>query len=182
MLGHVTENHSLHGFIYSFHMPLFFFVSGMLYNPKERYAIKQARTLLWPYLIWALLCFLYWAVIETKFRPIPEDTSIFEQFINIIYPINKRKDALIMNVVLWFLPALYISRICYHYILSKIHSTNIQLMIVGVIALAIQCFDFWLPLCIPQALCALPFFTLGHLLNDRIISTENVTRHTKIII
>ena len=175
VLGHVTKNHTLGEFIYSFHMPLFFFVSGMLYKPKEVYAIKLARSVLWPYLVFAILSFTYWAVLETRIRPIPEDTNILEQFTNIFYPINMGKHAHIMNVVLWFLPTLYLCSIIYHYLIFRIGKTKVQLIVLGVIAIILQFINPRLPLCIPQALSALPFFAFGHFLNDKIRNFEHVT-------
>lgn len=182
VLGHVTENHALHGVIYSFHMPLFFFISGMLYKRREQYAARLARSVLWTYLVFAILSFAYWAIIEIRVRPVPKETSILEQFANIFYPINMGKHAHIMNVVLWFLPALYLCSVAYHYLVCRIGGVKTQLIAVGVIAVILQFFNLWLPLCIPQALSALPFFALGHLLNGKIRNFESVTTKKKYII
>lgn len=182
ILGHVTENHALHGAIYAFHMPLFFFISGMLYKQRDRYAIKLARTILWPYFAFAILSFAYWAIVEIRIRPVPADTSVLEQFTNIFYPINMGKNAHIMNVVLWFLPTLYLCSIAYHYLLRRVGGTKAQLTAVMIIAIILQCFNIQLPLCIPQALGALPFFVLGHMLNGKIRNFENAATKKKYII
>lgn len=182
ILGHVTENHALHGAIYAFHMPLFFFISGMLYKQRDRYAIKLARTVLWPYFVFAILSFAYWVMIEVRVRPVPADTSVLEQFMNIFYPINIGKNAHIMNVVLWFLPALYLCSIAYHYLLRHIDGTKAQLTAAMIIAIILQCFKIQLPLCIPQALGALPFFVLGHMLNGKIRNFEKCSNKEKYIV
>ena len=182
VLGHVTENHALGNVIYAFHMPLFFFISGMLYKQRDRYAIELARIVLWPYFVFAILSFAYWAMIEVRVRPVPADTSILEQFTNIFYPINMGKNAHIMNVVLWFLPALYLCSIAYHYLLCRVGGIKAQLTAAIAIAIILQCFKIQLPLCIPQALGALPFFVLGHMLNGKIRNFDNAATKKKYIV
>lgn len=154
----------------------------MLYKQREQYAARLARSVLWPYLVFAILSFAYWAIVEIRVRPVPEDTSILEQFANIFYPINMGEHAHIMNVVLWFLPALYLCSVAYHYLLCRIGDAKTQLIAVGVIAVMLQFFNLWLPLCVPQALSALPFFASGHLLNGKIRNFDNVTAKKKYIV
>jgi fucose 4-O-acetylase-like acetyltransferase len=73
VLGHVGQGlnhrHLLGGaayfffeqFIYSFHMPAFFFVAGLFLDPSLRkrgprgFAAEKARAILYPYLLWPLL-------------------------------------------------------------------------------------------------------------------------------
>ena len=48
------------GWIYTFHMPLFFFLSGMLIErsvrkPAGEFFSSRLRTIAWPYLVWSLL-------------------------------------------------------------------------------------------------------------------------------
>ena len=115
-------------------------------------------------------------------RPVPADTSVLEQFTNIFYPINMGKNAHIMNVVLWFLPALYLCSVTYYYLLRRIGGTKAQLTAAMIIAIILQCFKIQLPLCIPQALGALPFFVLGHMLNGKIRNFENAATKKKYIV
>src|SRR6478735_9264285 len=53
-------SHGLDAWIYSFHMPLFFLLSGFFIEkavnkPLDRALKDRAKTLLWPYLIWSVL-------------------------------------------------------------------------------------------------------------------------------
>lgn len=53
-------SHALDAWIYSFHMPLFFLLSGFFMEkavnkPLDRALKDRAKTLLWPYLVWSLL-------------------------------------------------------------------------------------------------------------------------------
>lgn len=56
VFGHVppTQDH-FHEIIYSFHMPLFFFISGLCYNPERFGWKKGVRTLLVPYLFFNVI-------------------------------------------------------------------------------------------------------------------------------
>lgn len=48
----------LYVFIYSFHMPLFMFLSGLCVNPAvldSKILLRKLRTLLWPYLLWSFI-------------------------------------------------------------------------------------------------------------------------------
>ena len=65
-IGHVTPYHEVRQFIYSFHMPLFFVISGMLLH-EDKYSlnvffISRAKSLLWPafyFSVFAYLCSLF---------------------------------------------------------------------------------------------------------------------------
>jgi fucose 4-O-acetylase-like acetyltransferase len=53
-------SHALDAWIYSFHMPLFFLLSGFfmekaVQRPLDRALKDRAKTLLWPYLVWSVL-------------------------------------------------------------------------------------------------------------------------------
>src|SRR5687767_3873922 len=52
-------SHALDAWIYSFHMPLFFLLSGFfmekaVHKPLDRALKDRAKTLLWPYLVWSV--------------------------------------------------------------------------------------------------------------------------------
>jgi fucose 4-O-acetylase-like acetyltransferase len=52
VIGHMHLNSYVDKYIYSFHMPLFFIVSGCLYKPGKlslNYVKKKAQNLLLPY-------------------------------------------------------------------------------------------------------------------------------------
>lgn len=58
ILGHIQIPYMLKTVIYSFHMPLFFFVSGCFFRPislREFFA-KKTRQLLIPWAFFAFLC------------------------------------------------------------------------------------------------------------------------------
>ena len=57
VLGHCHDAGFIRHYIYLFHMPLFFFLSGMFFHPEEKLAYgiyKKVRTLIVPYLFFAV--------------------------------------------------------------------------------------------------------------------------------
>lgn len=108
-------------YIYLFHMPLFFIVSGCMYAIGKGGTIKgKARSLLIPYFVFSFFSFAYWWLVESKFRPMPtagifgesfcEIGVVGQQFLNIFIACNGEQ-SFIYNVVLWFLPCLFVTHI-----------------------------------------------------------------------
>lgn len=58
VLGHVLKDGDFRRFIYSFHVPLFFFLSGLTYSTsKSRYDYikRKFKTLLLPYAVFSMI-------------------------------------------------------------------------------------------------------------------------------
>jgi len=79
--------HAVDAFLYSFHVPVFFFISGMFFCKalEKRSAsviIKnRARLLLYPYVIWSLLQ----TAVETAALSNPGQSVVFHEFLRILY-------------------------------------------------------------------------------------------------
>lgn len=89
--------------ICSFHMPLFFIVYGMVVSSKNwkvgiRYIDKKIKTLLVPYIIW---CMIYSVGYGTNF------------FYGVLYGTNPSLGYAQTNMVLWFLPVMFLSTIIF---------------------------------------------------------------------
>lgn len=168
VFGHIYSNSR---FIYLFHMPLFFIISGatMVYSLNN--SIKHKfRTIMMPYFIFSILSFGYWVLLESKFRPIHE-TPIFmgylgtlnikvQQFINIFIAENGT-NSFAYNIVLWFLPCLFIGNCIY----LKIKATKLEIPIaIGLITL----YYLWvekqpcMPWCLNIAILTVPLITIGY--------------------
>ena len=119
-VGHsftAVESYYGHKWIYSFHMPLFMFISGYLLNyvnihkqqtlsdislfGRQGYIVKRAIRLLVPYFVISSITFIPKALLSTHaLRPI--DFSIDSYIHMLLYPID--------NVIkfFWFLPTLFV--------------------------------------------------------------------------
>jgi len=125
VMGHTTKGASAH-WIYMFHMPLFFIVSGCLYAIGKDGTVKgKARGIVRPYFVFSLLSFLYWWLLEMRFRPTDGkmiDSGLLaglsvpaQQFANIFLAANF-ENGFLYNVPLWFLPCLFIAHAIYHWL------------------------------------------------------------------
>jgi len=68
------------GFVYLFHMPLFFFLSGaaLSFSKDTDYHFgKRLYRMMIPYIVFSLLSFFYWQFVESRFRPV-HDGDIFQ--------------------------------------------------------------------------------------------------------
>lgn len=152
-----TLNNSLTNVIYLFHMPLFFFINGltMSYSFKKStnfkdYILKKIKAIIIPYFIFCCLSILYWILIERNIRG-QFDVSIISNVINIFVA---KTDAQLyaFNIVLWFLPCLFISNIIFYFIM-KFKSDYIKFFV------SILLFGIGYVLCINKIILPLSFET-----------------------
>lgn len=106
-------------YIYSFHMPLFFMISGLLFNKYgtfREYIVRKAKNLLIPYFSFASILYLFWFIIGRKIGGGAKTTiSPFQGFMGIFYGQTKYMP---WGGPLWFLLCLFIVS-CLFYIISK---------------------------------------------------------------
>ena len=73
IFGHTCKQGYIVNYIYAFHVPLFFFLSGLLFRP-EKYSgyadiiTKKAKGLLVPFAVLYVLSYGYWLLAERHFR------------------------------------------------------------------------------------------------------------------
>lgn len=70
VLGHTSQTNDLVSWIFSFHMPLFFIISGMLFHERQFLDSfkRKAVRLLVPYVFFGTVTLAYWALIERRLR------------------------------------------------------------------------------------------------------------------
>ena len=115
--GHVPMAQSgTYTFIYSFHMPLFFLISGYLYNPKKTIKeelYKNLKTLMLPYFIYQLIFYPYWFVRELL---VPHQVINIDN--SIIHPIIQSLLSDAINGPTWFIYCLFLIKI-YSYLIQR---------------------------------------------------------------
>lgn len=164
LMGHISHNQHISSFIYCFHMPLFFIISGYLYNDKEHYIRKKIKSILIPYLFLAIISFVYWYFIERNLRN--QGNNPLDVFLN-IWLARGGNDNYIFNVALWFLPCLLTVEIAFHFLIKKVK--NIKILSVFMLALSIIGYIYAklnlvrLPFCIDIAFTAIVFYFFGYL-------------------
>lgn len=105
---HFKETPSLHWWIYSFHMPLFFIISGYLISvfPSEicfkEQVIKSAKSLLYSYCTFSLVIITWHFLFYSLFDATPEES---------INSVILKSVSTYGYHALWFLPVMFWSRI-----------------------------------------------------------------------
>jgi fucose 4-O-acetylase-like acetyltransferase len=155
-------------YIYTFHMPLFFMVSGFFFPSKLDFSTvkKRFKSIMIPYFFWASFLFIFWFLIGRKYGASSENpASVWKNFIGIFYA---QGDSRFMEwgIPMWFLPAIFL---CFSfYFLLKKYLMNRKSIIFSVLFLTSigflysRFFNFKLPWSIDVAFVALFFFAFGN--------------------
>ena len=138
----------LHKFIYSFHMPLFFFLSGYFFNPEMPFwklLKRRFNSILKPYLFTIFLIY----VVSLSFTNMRFATAI-GRIIKSMYATGYYLDW----AQLWFLPSLFVTSLfaflMYRIVLTRIDNRYVRwLVLLGVQAIGISILDVFYPFSIP---------------------------------
>ncbi|WP_324661016.1 acyltransferase family protein, partial [Bacillus pacificus] len=176
ILGHTGSlGERMTNYIYSFHMPLFFFLSGYLfsvhkYNNFSVFLKKKFKSLLIPYIIFSLGTYLFWVVVGNKFGE-DSNVEIWRPFIGIFYS-NGIDNWLVHNVPLWFLTCLFVTESMF-YVLSKYIKHTFKIVICLIIFSILGYLDsIYMPIRLPWgidvALTSIVFFGIGYIVKKNI--------------
>ena len=150
--------------IFSFHMPLFFFISGIT-SKKESFIClfkKGVRSLLIPFCIISVIWILYYLACYIKRGSVDWTAWIGKSWKSIVYPYEG------YCIYLWFLLALFWCKLMsYSIFCHRIFRWGF----VGLsffISLLIIHYNLHIPFSITQAFLSYPFFFVGSLLSKQI--------------
>ena len=159
--------------VYAFHMPLFFFLSGLLfradkYKSFKEFAIRKVRTLIIPYLMFSFITWLIWVGYNLVFHN--EVDSYFMPLLQ-TFIAQGSGGFLVHNVPLWFVSCLLLVEFIYFFINKFGNEVMIIISccILGVLSFVMEkCsafFDFkLLPWSIGVAFAAIVFYASGNIL------------------
>lgn len=165
IVGHTPNIHPiLRNYIYAFHMPLFFMVSGRFFHPSSIY--KEYKHLIVPYIFCCLLQLwvyeLTWGV-DFKYVKWILKSAFWCTASSHLSP---NADYIISAEIIWFLFALFWTRVIYGWLSKHI---SYQGVLGGVclglflIAVFIDHYVAYLPFGILQGLTGLLFFYIGRM-------------------
>ncbi len=156
VFGHIGSS-PLHDIIYGFHMPLFFFLSGMLHKDKP---LKNSCTrLLIPYLL--LNAFFLLVEFPWLYRQNNNLDFVAYDFWGIIFPQEHPID-----YPTWFLLSLFEIKLA----LKVLKNEVLLSLIVALLTITICCFlnsDFNAPFFFQNSLIGLVYYDLGYLMYRR---------------
>jgi acyltransferase len=166
----------LSNFIFAFHMPLFFFLSGLVVGaerlkmPIGRRALLLARTLLLPYAFYFVVAYLYWLVAKRHGLRAEEFGALswWQPLSGFVYG---TADSLYVDVVLWFFPCLFVTALVHH-IARKVlppaaTSAVFVALALALILLRTQDMPRW-PWSSDCAVVGLAFYAVGAMLNRKL--------------
>lgn len=167
--GHVGFGSAFDKVIHGFHMPMWFFISGYLFQPGKRNlngTIKhRTKKLLIPYYINLIVYYLFWLVFENGFQ---NGTyiclkSLCSMSLNIKSPIAGGAQ--------WFLCALFFADVFYEILDDKLSGSkwrmDIFVLVLSIIGCVMPLFINLIPFSIDAALAALAFYHLGHIVKNK---------------
>jgi len=171
--GHLTNSGWHYNLVYSFHIPLFFFLSGLVFNPQKHtdfkaYVKGRVKRLFIPYVLYSIITWSLW-VAFLHFTHKATETDIYSPLLQTIIA-QGSGGFLVHNVALWFIPCLFCVEIMYFFIgkLGKAWAFIVSCAIAG---LSIFCESIWgasysqtLPWNLDSAFMALPFYSVGNMI------------------
>lgn len=183
IIGH--NNSKLINYIYAFHMPLFFFISGVLFGEKKtknfkEYFIHKFKTIMIPYISFSIVLFFNWVFIRKNYR---NGYSLKRNIFGIFYAIGEHE---FMNwgLQMWFLPCLFVTSIIFYLIRKENKKKTIKIMILlSIIGYSIGIFIehingiypiIRLPWSIDTALMAVMFFGVGYYMKEKLLSRKEI--------
>lgn len=185
LIGHISQNKYVNTFIYSFHMPAFFFISGYLYKTKQRFVKQKFKSIMIPYFFFAIITYLYWVYIERKLRN--QTQNIFETGINILFMRGGNAEY-IYNIALWFLPCLFFTEIIYYSIRNFIKNEkkcNIFLIVFSILITYVFTFiktEYRFIFSLDTVLITIGFYALGNLFKTTKILSKKSDKKQNFII
>lgn len=183
--GHTPakEGDFLHSYITSFHMPLFFFISGFL--TKKEYMGKATlnkywHTLIFPYLCYNALFYPYWAIRFTITHP---TTNWFDYIKPILGTFMLQIETTYndyLNGVTWFIAALLVMKIILS-ICNKYKNGKYIILLFTILSTLFYInneFNLYVSTLTPISFAkCFPFFILGYYCRKKNIISEKVQKN-----
>ena len=171
IIAHICSG-PLHTWIYTFHMPLFFFLSGYVFSNKDNFDLfikKKARSLLIPYFTLGIPMVAFKVLFSLYQKTFTVDSTI-ELIRNFVF--QKRL------WTLWYIACLFFLNIIF-YLITKFAKNNISkaVIVIGMTLLGLVYYKSGgnpLPWNIDVCFTAIPFFFVGYVLKLNKEATEKV--------
>ena len=189
VFAHINHTPSLLAYIYTFHMPLFFIISGMFFK-KDKYKtfgafVKQKfLTLICPYMFFYVVSFVVKFAISAIYNGLTSEV-INEYLMYALQMLVAEKSATVIDSPLWFVPCLFAVE-CIYYFIVKLKPVFL------VVACSLLTFAGWflessfvslegimIPWNLPTAFFAIGFFAIGNLTFKKVKETISKIKDSK---
>lgn len=111
VLGHIPEDGLVRKYIFSFHVPFFFLISGICFNGHDdfkRFVEKKVKTIVIPYFVFSIISIVVFAIAGYIIPSITKgiNTDVLFNMKVMLYA-NSKPSIMKYNLPLWFLPCLF---------------------------------------------------------------------------
>lgn len=179
ILGHIAlQNTQIGIWIFSFHMPLFFILSGFLEKGTDSVTDtirKGFRTLIVPYIVFYLTTYIWWLCVTYQRNPLLYERSVTDAFIRPIVGLFLGEAhitplAIMISVPLWFLIGLFFCRILFRIGVHLCKNQKLALLLSNLLAIIliyiVHKAKINIYFSLDSAIMAIPFYSFGFLLQD----------------
>jgi len=175
VLGHVLKSGNVRKVIFSFHVPLFFFLSGLCFSRKKNkeFIKKKLITTYVPYLILSLISIFIYTILG-KYIDKEIETNFLGNICGMFYA-NSNLFNMEWNQPLWFLPSLMILLItinCIENIIGKSKEKNFIRLLISVIAFIVGIelvkHKLFLPFQFESSLCMMIWTYIGIICKEKV--------------
>lgn len=136
VLGHALPDKNLTAsVIWTFHMPLFFFLSGLTTRPWQAGAtvpfFQSLKSLAIPYLFFSIVSIVLWQIL---FGHLTAPHEWFKLFGEMAYGVGGPDGKMYYNVPLWFFTCLFMIRILFAVVTATLTGIRARMIAVAVLA------------------------------------------------
>ena len=171
VLAHTALYKPAEGFIYTFHMPFFFFMSGYLFSYSKypsymEFVKRRFRQLLVPYVVINMITYLLWLlVLRNVGSDAGEDVGALSP---LIAAATVNATEMVHDVPLWFLAALFMVENLYYLLYRNARYRVVVTLLLLLLAVLNNTYNtVRLPFCIDISLVALLFYRLGNVMREK---------------
>ena len=171
VLAHTALYKPAEGFIYTFHMPFFFFMSGYLFSYSKypsymEFVKRRFRQLLVPYVVINMITYLLWLlVLRNVGSDAGEDVGALSP---LIAAVTVNATEMVHDVPLWFLAALFMVENLYYLLYRNARYRVVVTLLLLLLAVLNNTYNtVRLPFCIDISLVALLFYRLGNVMREK---------------
>lgn len=176
VLAHYSLPIALDTYIFSFHMPLFFFISGFLFDfgkyaeSASIFVKERFKSLIVPYFCFAVITCIFCFLLDELYKPDVTSIKFFENSMlhGISHILVAFGPAISYNPPLWFLTCLFVTELLFYGLTKKYYGKPQKLVFWLIIAGVIGYFypvyvPFRIPWNVDVALAAIVFYGAGNL-------------------
>ena len=167
---------ALDTYTFSFHMPLFFFISGFLFDfgkyaeSTSNFVKGRFKSLIIPYFCFAVITCLFYFLLDELYTPGVTSIKFFENSMlhGISHILVAFGPAISYNPPLWFLTCLFVTELLFYGLAKKYYGEPkklvIWIIVAGVIGYLYSVYvPFRIPWNVDVALAAIVFYGAGNL-------------------